>query len=105
MNEANSYTEEVRRSVKEKYGFEKLYSQGLSIKTPLNINYQIQALESLRNGIEAYDRRHGWRDQLLIQKKIVNWEKKLKQYKLDPTLKWQFAEIIDLKIHILNLKY
>ena len=37
VNEANSYTEEVRRSVKENYGFEKLYSQGLSIKTPLNI--------------------------------------------------------------------
>ena len=44
VNEANSYTEEVRRSVNENYGFEKLYSQGLSIKTPLNINYQIQAI-------------------------------------------------------------
>ena len=28
VNEANSYTEEVRRNVNEKYGFEKLYSQG-----------------------------------------------------------------------------
>ena len=44
VNEANSYTEEVRRTVKKTYGFEKLYSQGLSIKTPLNINYQINAL-------------------------------------------------------------
>ena len=61
VNEANSYTEEVRRSVKENYGFEKLYSQGLSIKTPLDINYQIQAINSLRKGIEDYDRRHGWR--------------------------------------------
>jgi len=59
VNEANSYTEEVRRSVNEKYGFEKLYSQGLSIKTPLNIDYQIQAVNSLRKGIEDYDRRHG----------------------------------------------
>ena len=48
VNEANSYTEEVRRSVKENYGFEKLYSQGLSIRTPLDINYQIHALNSLR---------------------------------------------------------
>ena len=45
VNEANSYTEEVRRSVKENYGFEKLYSEGLSIRTPLNINYQIQAIK------------------------------------------------------------
>ena len=61
LNEANSYTEEVRRSIKEKYGFKKLYSEGLSIRTPLDVNYQIQAILSLRNGIEAYDRRHGWR--------------------------------------------
>ena len=49
VNEANSYTEEVRRTVKDIYGFEKLYSQGLSISTPLKISYQIQALESLRS--------------------------------------------------------
>jgi penicillin-binding protein 1A len=61
VNEANSYTEEVRKTVKDIYGFEKLYSQGLSINTPLNINYQIQALKSLRKGIEDYDKRHGWR--------------------------------------------
>ena len=97
INEANSYTEEVRRSVKEKYGFEKLYSQGLSIKTPLNINYQIQALESLRNGIEEYDRRHGWRGPITKTKKNINWEKKLKQYKLDPTLNWHFAEITNVE--------
>ena len=48
LNEANSYTEEVRRSINERYGFKKLYSEGLSIRTPLNINYQISALESLR---------------------------------------------------------
>ena len=38
VNEANSYTEEVRRSVNENYGFEKLYSQGLSIRI---IEYKI----------------------------------------------------------------
>ena len=35
VNEANSYTEEVRKTVKNIYGFEKLYSQGFSINTPL----------------------------------------------------------------------
>ena len=98
MNEANSYTEEVRRSVKEKYGFEKLYSQGLSIKTPLNINYQIQALESLRNGIEAYDRRTWLERTNYKYKKNSDWKKKkLKQYKLDPTLNWHFAEITNVE--------
>jgi penicillin-binding protein 1A len=97
VNEANSYTEEVRRSVNENYGFEKLYSQGLSIRTPLNIDYQIQALESLRKGIEDYDKRHGWRGPITNKLKNKNWKNKLKKYKLDPSLNWQFAEIIELK--------
>ncbi len=96
VNEANSYTEEVRRAVNEKYGFEKLYSQGLSIRTPLNIDYQIQAIKSLRKGIENYDRRHGWRGPLANKFKDKNWRNKLSKFKLDPTLNWKFAEIIEL---------
>ena len=96
VNEANSYTEEVRRSVNENYGFEKLYSQGLSIKTPLNIDYQIKALNSLRAGIEQYDRRRGWRGVITNTYKNKNWKKTIKNFKLDPTLKWKFAEIVDL---------
>ena len=93
VNEANSYTEEVRKTVKNIYGFEKLYSQGLSIKTPLNIDYQIQALKSLRKGIEDFDRRRGWRGPIVNKFKIKDWQKKLERYRLDPTLNWRFAEI------------
>ncbi|MDC0164506.1 PBP1A family penicillin-binding protein [Candidatus Pelagibacter bacterium] len=93
VNEANSYTEEVRRTVKDIYGFEKLYSQGLSISTPLKIKYQIQALKSLRKGIEDYDRRQGWRGPITNKFKNKNWQKKILQNKLDPTLNWHLAEI------------
>ena len=96
INEANSYTEEVRRTVKNFYGFEKLYSEGLSISTPLKINYQIQALKSLRKGIEDYDRRQGWRGPIVNKIKNKNWKKIIAQYKLDPTLDWHLAEIISL---------
>ena len=96
VNEANSYTEEVRRAVNEKYGFEKLYSQGLSIRTPLNINYQIQAIKSLRKGIEDYDKRHGWRGPITNKLKNANWKKEIDKYKLDPTLNWHFAEVTEL---------
>ena len=107
VNEANSFTEEVRRTVKDIYGFEKLYSQGLSISTPLRINYQIQALKSLRKGIEDYDRRRGWRGPVTNKIKNKLWLEKISQYKLDPTLNWHFAEIISLdnneiKFEILN---
>jgi penicillin-binding protein 1A len=96
INEANSYTEEVRRAVKDTYGFEKLYSQGLSISTPLKINYQIQALKSLRKGIEDYDRRRGWRGSIANKIKNKNWQEIISKRKLDPTLNWNLAEIITL---------
>ena len=104
VNEANSYTEEVRRIVKDIYGFEKLYSQGLSISTPLKINYQIQALKSLRDGIEEFDRRRGWRGEITNKLKNKNWEKKISQFKLDPTLKWKIAEIKSIENNEINFE-
>ena len=104
INEANSFTEEVRRTVKNIYGFEKLYSQGLSISTPLKINYQIQALKSLRKGIEDYDRRQGWRGPLTNKIKNKNWKNVISQNKLDPTLNWHFAEIISLNDREIEFK-
>ena len=57
--------------------FKNLYTEGLSIKSPLNIEYQIYAIESLRSGIEAYDRRHGLeRSQLQINLLIKIGQKK-----------------------------
>ena len=96
VNEANSYTEEVRRTVKDIYGFEKLYSQGLAISTPLKIDYQMQALKSLRKGIQDYDRRRGWRGPITNKLTNKNWKKIIPQYELDPTLDWQLVEIISL---------
>ena len=76
VNEANSYSEEVRRIINESYGFKKLYADGLVIKVPLNVNYQINAQKSLRDGIESYDRRHGWRGPIVNKLNNDNWKKK-----------------------------
>jgi penicillin-binding protein 1A len=104
VNEANSYTEEVRRSIKNKYGFKKLYSEGLSIRTPLNIDYQIQALNSLRTGIESYDKRRGWRGPITNRFTEKNWKNKVNSFKIDPTLNWKKAEIIDVNDNRINFK-
>ena len=104
VNEANSYTEEVRRIVKNIYGFEKLYSQGLSISLTLKINYQIQALKSLRKGSKIMIVEEDGEDQLQIKLKIKDWENKILQFKLDPTLKWNFAEITSINESELKFK-
>ena len=97
LQEANYYTEEIRRVIKDNYGFDKLYAEGLSIKSPLDINYQLYALSALRSGIESYDRRHGWRGPILNTKTQNNWQEILKQKKIDASLNWNFAEILNVK--------
>ena len=104
IKEAKSYTEEIRRIVKSDYGFKKLYSEGLSITSPLNGKYQIAALNALRFGIEAYDKRNGWRGPITNTKKNINWENKLKSIEIDETLKWQIAEVIKIDKFVSEIK-
>jgi penicillin-binding protein 1A len=96
LKEANYYSEEIRRTIKDNYGFDKLYTQGLSIKSALDVDYQLHALSALRTGIESYDKRHGWRGPVLNTKLEKNWKKKLKEKKIDTSLNWKFAEITNI---------
>ena len=57
LEESNYFTEEIRRNIKDNYGFDKLYAEGFTIKSSLDVNYQLYALDSLRAGLESYDRR------------------------------------------------
>ena len=59
-----------------------MYSEGLSISTPLSGKYQIAALDALRFGIEAYDKRKGWRGPLTNTQSENGWEDKIKNLKL-----------------------
>ncbi len=58
---ADFFAEEVRRELAERYGEENLYKGGLSVKTTVEPKLQAIAEKSLKDGLIAYDRRHGWR--------------------------------------------
>ena len=73
--------------------------------SPLNIDYQINAIKALRNGIESYDRRNGWRGEITNKFKDKNWENKNKKIKLDPTLEWEIAEILNISQNKLDIKF
>ena len=105
IKEAKSYTEEVRRIVKTDYGFEKLYSEGLSISTPLDGKYQIAALNSLRFGIEKYDKRHGWRGPISNIFKDKNWKNVINDIKIDETLNWKIVQILKVDNYISEIKF
>ena len=97
LEEANYYSEEVRRIVNKKYGFSKLYEGGLSIRTPLNPKYQIEILKALREGLESYDRRHGWRGAISNKKNDKNWTDNLSEYKIDKSLNWKIARVVNVE--------
>ncbi len=104
VEEAQSYTEEVRRIINTEYGFEKVYSEGLSISTPLNGKYQIAALDALRAGIESYDKRRGWRGPITNIFENRDWEKKVKNIKLDKTLNWEIAQVTKIESYLSEIK-
>ena len=62
----------------DKYGFDKVYKQGFNIKTPLDLELQKIATQSLRKGLQEFDKRKGWRGPLSNKKKHKNWKKDLK---------------------------
>ena len=95
LQEANFYSEEVRRKISNKYGYNDLYKGGLSIRTPLNSKYQIEALKALREGLEEYDKRHGWRGPIKNIKKN-DWVKYVKDLKIDKSLNWKLAKVINV---------
>jgi len=95
LEEANFYSEEVRRIVNDMYGYDNLYKGGLSIKTPLNSSYQVEALKALRKGLEEYDTRHGWRGAIINLKK-KDWEKNIQEYIPDRSLDWKLAKVIEV---------
>lgn len=74
---AEYFVEQVRREVFNLYGEDELYDGGLSIRTTLDTNMQLLARRSLRDGLEAYDRRHGYRGPLARIEDMSNWAPQL----------------------------
>ena len=71
--EAGYFAEEVRRELLEKYGENRLYEDGLSVRTTVEPALQAIADQELRAGLAAYDRRHGWRGPLTRIKVTDDW--------------------------------
>jgi penicillin-binding protein 1A len=58
------FTEEVRRALITEYGEDMLYGGGLSVRTTIDPFLQRAARVALQQGLEALDRRQGWRGAL-----------------------------------------
>ncbi|HET6389328.1 penicillin-binding protein 1A [Hyphomicrobium sp.] len=61
ISTAEFFAEEVRRSLLAKYGEDKLYGGGLSVRTTLDPQLQQYAKKALINGLVKFDRTQGYR--------------------------------------------
>lgn len=98
---ADYFAEEVRRHVIAKYGESNLYQGGLTIRTTVDPRLQKIADWTLRKGLIAYDRRHGWRGAFTrVDLKDVSkeaWLEKLQRVPLPPGIgRWQIAVVLKI---------
>ena len=96
LEDSRYYVEEVRKDIIDKLSYDKVYKDGLNIKTPLNLDLQEIASNVLRNGIENYDRRKGWRgSNKNINLSNNNW-KSLINDNLEKKIGWEIARVIKI---------
>jgi penicillin-binding protein 1A len=58
------FVEEIRKYLEGTYGTQAVHERGLRVYTTLNIAMQRAANAAIRDGLHAYERRHGWRGNL-----------------------------------------
>ena len=93
LEDTRYYVEDIRKDIINKLGFDKVYKEGLNIKTPINLNLQKIATKSLRDGLIEYDKRRGWRGAIINKKKIKDWNKDLDKFRLEKSINWKLAII------------
>lgn len=93
LEDAQYYIEDVRKNIIEKLSYEKVYKQGFNINTPINLELQKIATDSLRNGLIAYDKRKGWHGVLKNKKYNSNWSENLDEFELENSINWNLAII------------
>ncbi len=82
------FAEEVRRELADRYGEDVLYGGGLSVHTSVNPTLQHYATDALREGLMAYDKRHGWHGPIATLDKNGDLAEQIKSFD-------QATEIID----------
>ncbi len=64
ISEAGYFVEDVRRELVTRFGEKLVYEGGLTVRTSYTAADQRMAEKAFRDGLVAYDRRHGWRGPL-----------------------------------------
>ncbi|MGH1375307.1 MAG: penicillin-binding protein 1A [Alphaproteobacteria bacterium] len=96
--DAPYFAEEVRRELSSRYGEDSLYKGGLAVKTSVDPKLQDIAGRALRDGLMAYDMRHGYRGALQTLETMDDWRTQLKAIKSPDDMldDWVLAVVLDV---------
>jgi penicillin-binding protein 1A len=93
---AEFFAEEVRRSLLAKYGEDKLYGGGLSVRTTLDPVLQGYARKALANGLVEFDREKGWRGPVKKIDIAGDWGKALAEIQSPADIEpWRLGVVLD----------
>jgi penicillin-binding protein 1A len=94
---AEYFAEEVRRYLYDKYGEQKLYEGGLSVRTTLDPKLQVLARQTMTNGLVNFDENQGYRGAVATIDINGDWGIKLAEQKsLDDITPWHMAVVLQV---------
>jgi penicillin-binding protein 1A len=94
--DAQYFAEEARRVITNRYGEDKLFSGGLSVRTTLDSKFQSIALNAFRVGLQRYDRASGWHGPVAQIELGAGWEQRLNAIpSARDVTEWRIAVIQD----------
>ena len=100
--DAGAFTEQARKKLSSLFSESRILNGGILAMTTIKPEYQTILDRSLKNGLESYDRRHGYRGEITnIYKNnevefLTNWPSKLKEIKIDNYYRpeWELAVVL-----------
>ena len=103
---AEYFVEEARKQIKSMYGDDELYEGGLSIRTTLDTRLQLAGRKALRDGLEAFDRRHGYRGPLATWDNFDDWKPRLAAFEGPKDIgDWRVALVLEAKGAVAKLGF
>lgn len=101
------FAEEIRRELAEQYDEEGLYTGGLVVRSSIDPELQEIAQRALRNGLVAYDRRHGYRGPFKSFETMADWREQLRN--LDKPIEvideWDLAVVLEVNANEAKLGF
>ncbi|MDH7794864.1 MULTISPECIES: penicillin-binding protein 1A [unclassified Beijerinckia] len=95
---AGFFAEDVRRELLDRYGEKKLYEGGLSVRTTLDPQMQVQARKALTDGLVRFDEAQGYRGAMrVINVNAGDWGPALADIPaLGDVKPWRLAVVLDV---------